>query len=179
MPLLRRLREQRQTWPTWARVLGSGWVLSPLLAFALVIGAFFGYGAYTRSQPTHYSRGGDFLAQGGGGHTAAGRAAKATGAGGHAKGAAAHGKGKQAKAGTGSGSNGTTSNQSTGGTSSHPSRSNPGESTSGGTTDAPSQPVSQSGPVLPRVGTYSIDVSGSEHVKFGPFSACTNTFPQR
>jgi hypothetical protein len=33
--------------------------------------------------------------------------------------------------------------------------------------------------VLPRVGTYTIDVSGSEHVKFGPFSACSNTFPSR
>jgi hypothetical protein len=33
--------------------------------------------------------------------------------------------------------------------------------------------------VLPRVGSYSIAVSGSEHVKFGPFSACTNTFPSR
>ena len=29
----------------------------------------------------------------------------------------------------------------------------------------------------PHSGTYQLSVSGSEHVKFGPFSACTHTFP--
>jgi hypothetical protein len=31
--------------------------------------------------------------------------------------------------------------------------------------------------VTPAVGTYELHVTGSEHVKFGPFSACSNAFP--
>jgi len=33
--------------------------------------------------------------------------------------------------------------------------------------------------VLPATGTYQLAVDGGEHVKFGPFSACSNTFPRR
>src|SRR3954451_5452343 len=49
----------RSGFPRWARIATSPWLLSPLLVFALLIGAFLGYGAYTRSKPTHYARGGD------------------------------------------------------------------------------------------------------------------------
>src|SRR5690348_16416062 len=52
----------RSTWPRWARVASSAWVVSPFLVFALLIGTFFAYGAYSRSKPTHYSRGGDSFA---------------------------------------------------------------------------------------------------------------------
>src|SRR5262249_54019632 len=51
-----------------------------------------------------------------------------------------------------------------------------GHSTSGGHVAA-SQSPAPSGATAPATGTYSLAVSGSEHVKFGPFSACTNTFP--
>ena len=35
------------------------------------------------------------------------------------------------------------------------------------------------GPALPATGTYQLAVDGGEHVKFGPFSACSNTFPKQ
>ena len=47
-------------------------------------------------------------------------------------------------------------------------------STGGGTTHRGSALPAIS---RPATGTYQLAVSGSEHVKFGPFSACTNTFP--
>src|SRR5256885_11795123 len=54
----------RRGLPRWARILTSPWLLSPVLVFTLLIGAFVAYGAYTRSKPTHYSRGGDVFAAG-------------------------------------------------------------------------------------------------------------------
>jgi hypothetical protein len=176
MPFLQRLRLQRQHWPTWARVVGSGWVLSPVLAFALVLGAFFAYGAYTRSQPTNYSRGGDFLipadgAKAGGTHKVGDKAEKAAGATGHRDKKNAP-KAATVKAGA---TGGTTQGSTVG----QPAGAHSGESSAGSTTRKPSGEPATTGPVLPRVGTYSIAVSGSEHVKFGPFSACTNTFPGR
>src|SRR3954465_13419755 len=52
----------RSTWPRWARVATSPWLVSPLVVFALLAGAYVGYGAWTRSRPTHYARGGDAFA---------------------------------------------------------------------------------------------------------------------
>src|SRR3954453_1870748 len=59
-----------------------------------------------------------------------------------------------------------------------------GGSTSGGSPSGRSSGGSTSssgpsGPVLPAAGTYTLAVDGSENVKFGPYSACHNTFPTR
>ena len=154
---------RRRTWPRWARAATSGWVVSPLLVFALLIGAFLGYGAWTRSRPTHYDRGGAFtigaLPHTGGGGTGPGsRPASKPGV--------------------------------------HPSAT-PGPSTSTGSTSTSPRPGSTTGtfptagsltspaatradsPATPRVGDYTLAVSGGEHVSFGPFAACRKTFPSR
>ena len=153
----------RSTWPRWARVASSAWVLSPLLVFALLIGGFFAYGAYTRSQPTHYARGGDSFAL-----VPSGSPTPTPAAAGHKQHMTT--AGKTTKAGhrtksangqvvtTGRSTPHQTSGQSSGG----------GQTTSGTTT---------TGPVYPASGTYALDVQGEEHVKFGPFSACSNSFP--
>ena len=155
----------RTSWPRWARIASSAWIVSPLVVFALLIGAFFAYGAYTRSQPTHYARGGDVF-----GLVSTPSPSASVGARG-----AKHGvqSAKQAKGGhairssaapqTAAGTGGRISG---GG--------NSGQSSSGATTQhgAALAPITQ-----PATGTYQLSVSGSEHVKFGPFSACTNTFP--
>ena len=163
---------QRDNWPAWSRALTSGWVLSPLLAFALVVGAFFAYGAYTRSQPTHYSRGGDFFAAGGG---ATGSDAGTR----HPKSKASEDAGKRTAKRPGGKTTGAsaTVTGTRGTTASHGTRT--GESSSAGSTETGSQQPAGSDVVLPRTGTYTLDVSGGEHVKFGPFSACSNTFPSR
>ena len=155
----------RTSWPRWARMVSSAWIVSPIVVFALLIGGFFAYGAYTRSQPTHYSRGGDAFglvpsptpsSSAAAGKVSAGAQAsakpgqKVTSP--HASPAA------QSVPASGPGSSGTTSGQSTGGGTTH----------RGSALPAISRPAT---------GTYQLAVSGSEHVKFGPFSACTNTFP--
>ena len=53
-----------------------------------------------------------------------------------------------------------------------------GSTSGGGTQSGTSGGGRPSDAVSPRTGTYRLSVSGSEHVKFGPFSACTNTFPE-
>src|SRR3954464_9440829 len=50
----------RSEWPRWARVATSPWVVSPIVVLALLVSAVAGYGAYTRSRPTNYARGGVF-----------------------------------------------------------------------------------------------------------------------
>jgi hypothetical protein len=156
----------RSTWPRWTRALTSAWVLSPLLVLSLLVGAFFGYGAYTRSQPTHYARGGAFATID---QPAAGSSASARPG---AHGARA-GKRKGATAGhrrTGA----PTTTASSAATSAHRAPTT-GGSTSGG--HARSHGGAPAGPVYPAAGTYGLAVSGKEHVRFGPFSACTNAFP--
>src|SRR5205823_13599563 len=51
-----------------------------------------------------------------------------------------------------------------------------GGSTSGGSTSGGS---TSTAPAVPATGTYTLAVDGSENVKFGPYSACHNTFPSR
>jgi len=155
----------RPAWPRWARVASSAWVLSPLLVFALLIGTFFAYGAYSRSRPTHYSRGGDNFALVPGSASPS-PAASATAKKGHAAKTTQPGKTAAVRAG------GSTVVTTTGGHSAHgqsSGQSTSGAQTSGGTTS--------SGPVYPATGTYALSVDGEEHVKFGPFSACSNKFP--
>src|SRR3954462_4758702 len=50
----------RSEWPRWARVATSPWVVSPIVVLGLLASAVVGYGAYTRSRPTNYARGGVF-----------------------------------------------------------------------------------------------------------------------
>src|SRR3954447_8634379 len=50
----------RSEWPRWARVATSSWVVSPVVVLGLLVSAVAGYGAYTRSRPTNYARGGVF-----------------------------------------------------------------------------------------------------------------------
>lgn len=143
----------RSTWPRWARIVSSAWVLSPFLVFALLIGTFFAYGAYTRSQPTHYARGGDSFAV----LPDSGTPSPSASAG--------HKQRPSSKT---------------------PSRphvaavSSPAANTTGqtsGAAQAPAKTSTTSGPTYPASGTYQLQVAGEEHVKFGPFSACSNTFP--
>ena len=145
----------RTTWPRWARAASSAWVVSPLVVFALLIGAFFAYGAYTRSQPTHYARGGDSFAvipspTPSGSPTLARR---------HRNAAKPHGRPQVAQRVT---------------SANHAS----GQTSDAGHVPAPTTaPTQPTGPAYPTTGTYGLRVAGEEHVKFGPFSACSNTFP--
>src|SRR3954470_14971809 len=50
----------RSEWPRWARAAPSPWVVSPIVVLGLLVSAVAGYGAYTRSRPTNYARGGVF-----------------------------------------------------------------------------------------------------------------------
>src|SRR6476469_2713740 len=145
----------RSAWPRWARVVSSAWVLSPFLVFALLIGTFFAYGAYTRSQPTHYARGGDDFA--------------AVVPDSPSPSPVARNKKHQAQPKTAAGMH-DAAVVTTGGTStSHTA----GQSSTGGHTSTPT--TTSTGVVYPAAGTYQLQVDGQEHVKFGPFSACTNT----
>jgi hypothetical protein len=143
--------------PRWARALTSPWLISPILVFVLLIGAFLGYGAYTRSKPTHYSRGGDVFAAGIAPNPSASpstlakpspRASAATTT------AAKHARGAAAAA----------ANSSSGGQQAAPQ-------------SAPSRLPGAPDVVLPATGTYRLAVSGSENVKFGFVPGCHNTFP--
>ena len=147
----------RTSWPRWARLVSSAWIVSPLVVFGLLAGAFFAYGAYTRSQPTHYARGGDVFgvvpspsASSSSASTArttpsARPSSKASGVPGTVVAPGKHG-GYATK----------------------------GQSSSGATTQHGVAPA----PIArPATGTYQLSVSGGEHVKFGPLSACSNTFP--
>jgi hypothetical protein len=142
-----------------------------LLVLSLLVVSFVGYGAWTRSQPTHYSRGGDAFA-------ATGLPGAQSSPGTKTSPGADHGRPAGAKKHTSptSVTGGTTGRHvSTGG---GPVSS--GQSSSGGHTGS-TPPPSDGGPVwnTPRSGSYTLAVSGKEHVRFGPFSACTNTFPSR
>ena len=154
----------RTTWPRWARIASSAWIVSPIVVFALLFGAFFAYGAYTRSQPTHYARGGDVfgLVPSPSPSSAAGPRTQQQS---HTS--------KQTKAGHVTGAS--AAPRSTAASGSHVTRGGSGgQSTSGATTQHGTAPE---GITQPATGSYQLAVSGSEHVKFGPFSACTNTFP--
>ena len=168
----------REAWPRWARTATSPWLLSPLLVVTLAIGAFVGYGAWTRSRPTHYTRGGDAF----GADTlltspTATPAAKngKVGPAGKKPPSGPKGKGHTSSPVTKPGNHTTSSGgNSSGGSSSggSTSGSSSGGSTSGGST-APAAPAQ------PATGTYTLSVDGSEDVKFGPYSACHNTFPSQ
>jgi len=166
----------RTTWPRWARIAGSAWIVSPLVVFALLIGAFFVYGAWTRSQPTHYARGGDVFGIATSPAPSSSAAAEAAKAKVQTKtGARGTSKPQPAKTGVGSAAAQaamtTTRHTTRGGTT--------GQSSSGGSTGGTTSSGQHTTPTItqPATGTYQLAVSGSEHVKFGPFSACSNTFP--
>src|SRR4051794_6045268 len=174
MPLL-----HRDTWPRWARGATSPWLISPLLVVALAIGGFTAYGAWTRAHPTHYARGGDAFGVDGlltspsaspsGRAGKVGRAGKKPPVAADPKKRAVTGSGRRATGAGGASAGGSTAGGSTSGGSTS------GGSTSGGSTSS----SGPSGPALPAAGTYTLAVDGSEKVKFGPYSACHNTFPTK
>ena len=148
----------RSTWPRWARIASSAWVLSPILVFALLIGTFFAYGAYTRSRPTHYARGGDGFAV----IPDQGSPSPSTAAVRHHK--------QSSPTKPGGRRNDSAALTSANGHAGQSSGAGHVPATSTGDTGTPA-------PVRPATGTYQLQVDGQEHVKFGPFSACSNTFP--
>jgi hypothetical protein len=178
----------RSTWPGWARALTTGWVLSPIIVIALVAATFEGYGFYTRHQKTTYSRGGAFGAT----SEPAAQVHSTKVAGHHAKPGS---KGHKAKVknggkivttlGTGGGAHqggSSTSSQPSNTTHSQSGSSGPAPSHptgSGSATPKPSKSATTNALVTPRVGEYTLAVSGEESAKFGPISACHNTFPSR
>src|SRR4051794_20927281 len=58
MSLRGTLHRRRETWPRALRGATSKWIVVPLTLVAVLAAAGVGYGAYTRSQPTVYARGG-------------------------------------------------------------------------------------------------------------------------
>jgi hypothetical protein len=144
----------RSGFPRWVRVLTNPWLLSPVIVFALLIGAFLGYGAYTRSKPTHYSRGGDVFAAG---VTPDPGASALPTAGPSARPSISATPGS---VGSHTVSNGSVSGQ---------------QRTS--TSSKPTKLAGSSSVVLPATGTYRLAVKGSESVKFGPVPGCHNAFP--
>ena len=165
------LLPNRHGWPRWLRTATSPWLLSPLLVATLAVGSFVGYGAWTRAHPTHYARGGDTF--GTDTLSTSPSSSPAT------KHVLARRTGKKPPLGTTSGKVAaktarrprpaatTAGSSSTGGTGGS------GGSTSGATTSP------NTAPARPATGTYTLAVDGSEDVKFGPYSACHNTFPSR
>ena len=147
----------RSEWPRWARVATSPWVVSPIVVLGLLVSAVAGYGAYTRSRPTNYARGGVFAPIPSQTPTGQGLAVVPSSAPTSVASVAASGSPSTANT-----TPSETDHRPTGG------------STVGGTTAAGHVAPAVS---TPAVGTYTLAVDGSEHVEFGPFSACTNTFP--
>ncbi|MCU1599516.1 MAG: hypothetical protein JWO22_225 [Frankiales bacterium] len=130
---------------------------APVLVLAVGFAGFKGYGAYTRSKPVDYSRGGgDFAALPSGTPTAtAGTTAAPV-----------------VPSVTAGPTAGVTSLPRTD-TTAAPTVA-PGRST---VTAAPQPTRTAAGVVVPRVGTYSLQVSGSEKVQFGPVSFCNQKLP--
>jgi hypothetical protein len=142
--------------------------VSPVLVLALLVGAFLGYGAWTRSQPTHYTRGGDAFAATGVPSPSA-TASRRPGS------VPRSGRSRHRPGGKPTSPRGVTATHPGSGSSAQPGTTG-GQSSSGGHTGPPPSGGSAA-PAQPAVGTYTLAVTGSEHVKFGPFSACTNSFP--
>src|SRR4051794_18679856 len=154
MPLLNRDR-----WPRWARAAMSPWLISPVLVLALLVGAYLSYGAYTRSKPTHYQRGGDaFGSPNQAGVAAASSASPPSGT--TAKKTPPR-QGKLHAGGATAGGHLLRSATMSGRSTSH------GGGTSSSTSGDPAQPSFET----PRTGSYRLAVSGSEDVRFGPFAA--------
>ncbi|HMC71009.1 MAG TPA: hypothetical protein VKJ07_17765, partial [Mycobacteriales bacterium] len=147
----------RSEWPRWARVATSPWVVSPIVVLGLLVSAVVGYGAYTRSRPTDYARGGVFAPVPSPTPSGPGVAVVPSSL-------------PTSKSSlTPPGSSPTAST-----VSSDTPQPATGGSTVGGTTAAGHVAPSLA---TPNVGVYTLAVDGSENVDFGPFSACTNTFP--
>lgn len=187
----------RTSWPRWARIASSGWVVSPLVLVLVLVIAYEGYTFYTRHQPTTY-KGGAFAGGGGtlsttnrnapgasGGHGRAGTAGHKAGKGSKGGRSGNPGKGDAGPAnfaGSGSGSSPVTDTKTPG----RPGNGDrAGQGTSGGRSPrrngrggapASSAPAAPS-LATPATGVYGLRVSGYEQPKFGPFSVCKNTFP--
>jgi hypothetical protein len=123
----------------------------------LLVGAFAGYGAWSRSRPTHYARGGSFAVD---------------------DPAATASPLPSATSLTGVTAPKPTTTAMPGAAASAMPSATAGNTTLTGTAPGGVAPAAVDDAIVtPRTGAYQVQVSGSEHVKFGPFSACTNTFP--
>ena len=132
------------------------WV--PVLVLAVVIAGFKGYGAYTRSKPVDYARGGDF-----GAVPATTPAAGETP--GTTPGAAAPTATPAATAGP------AVTSLPRAVASAAPTRA------ASVPTAAPQPSRAAALPVVPKAGVYRLSVTGEEKVTFGPFSFCDQTLP--
>ncbi len=130
------------------------WV--PVLVLAVGVAGFKGYGAYTRSKPVDYSRGGgDFAALPSSTPTAsAGTTTPPV-----------------TPTATGSPTAGVTSLPRTDTTTA------PAVAPVTSAAPLPEPTKTTTGVVVPRVGTYSLKVDGSEKVQFGPVSFCNQKLP--
>jgi hypothetical protein len=120
---------------------------------------FVGYGAWSRSKPVHYARGGQFLA------------GDAPSAAGHASPSIA---GLTSAPPSGSAVVGSPAPAAATAASPQPSPTGPPEATRA---SAPSSPRLDVARQVPVAGTYRVAVSGSEQVRFGPVSFCSRDFP--
>lgn len=135
------------------------WV--PVVVLAVGAAGFEGYGAYTRSKPVDYSRGGEDFAQ-----VTSPSASPTAGA----------------QPGATAGPTATTGPTASAG----PVTALPRTVTTAGptaaapvVTSAPQQPRAVPPVPVPAVGTYQLAVSGSEKVQFGPVSFCNQKLPTR
>lgn len=167
----------RSSWPRWAKAATSPWALSPLIVVALLAGTFAAYGAYTRHRPTHSARGGDSFATLAPSSTPSSTPASGTPSAGAARPARSVRPPRNART---KAAQATATSHARPHTARDPVRGGSTQ-TSGGTTTSGGPrspaPVSPTTVVTPHTGSYTLSVSGTEHVKFGPFSACSNTFP--
>jgi hypothetical protein len=138
-----------------ARALLRPRLLAPLLVVALLLAAFLGYGAWTRSRPVKYARGGESFAVV---PSPAPRSTSVPSTVPTAAPAASLTSPRAAHA---------------------PASTGPVPSLA--TTPAPAlrpAPRAAAGLVLPRTGRYRLHVEGSEKVDFGPVSFCSQDLPE-
>jgi hypothetical protein len=143
------------------RALTRKAVVLPLAAIVLLVGAFEGYGAYTRSKPVSYSRGGNAFAAPPGTSTQP-SSSPTPGASASTAAVPSATSGPSASAASAASAVASTA------------------ATSAPVADGPSQAAGPRAPAalaVPAVGTYRLTVKGSEKVKFGAVSFCNQSLP--
>lgn len=156
--------------PLWRRIATSGWLLSPILVLALIVGTYEGYAAYTRHQKTTYARGGAFgviptpAAQSGTATTGQRRPPKLDRTAAPSATPSATRMHQSSPSATGRQTTAT------------PQRSAPSAATA---VHSPRPTPTRAGVLYnqPTPGAYTLSVTGEEQAKFGPFSPCHTHFP--
>jgi hypothetical protein len=175
----------RSSWPSWARLLTTGWVLSPLVVIALIAVTVEGYGYYIHHQVTPNARGGQF-----GASNVAADASHGVGPGSRQplsqRRASKPGAARRHRVVTLPAVHNdlavpTAEDRGPSPTSSQSAASHPAAPSwpSHSVSPRSSAPATPSTVVAPRTGQYVLAVKGSETTKLGPISLCTNTFPSR